>query len=591
METVVETTVENPTLKKENRTKLWLGLTFGLSLCLFSMCMLGGSLVLWQRLDDDPGIGKATAFDRLPQSQPEDPVLPTAPPLINPTPFLEPTPAPPTPAQQTEPIIAVCPEVAPINDTAILTPTFSPISFAPRQDDRGWPREPALQFTTTTTQVLATFGYAGMRNGMNWERVWLFGDEELSRGSGVWDAGARGKLTVQAVLEQGGFAPGLYKLEIYVAGQLFSEGSFLVVSEEPPHQRPVEVAYTTWEGDRRQINLLNLAANETELLLEAAHNPAWSADGRGLLFYGERGIVEGTPGLWVFNTDQGRSYQINEELSYESLAWSPHRTYVASTQSVEGGTRLVLWDINQNQVFPGPPGADPAWSPDGLRVAYRSCDETGWHISTLQVIGSNFDLSSLQHLTNGDDSQPAWSWDGQRIAFVRQEGDNRDIYTVRADGSNLVRLTDQPGADVSPAWTPDHRLIFRSLRAGQWGLYLMNADGSGERKLVATDDPPEWQPDRPAVSPDVRVADPPPPEPQLQIPAGHGLLAISNRANNDEMTFTIDNVEHKIGPFQVRFLPLRPGRYTWTASWPGKTSRTGFADIGLGQVAYPVVER
>jgi TolB protein len=430
-----------------------------------------------------------------------------------------------------------------------------------------------------------------MRDGVTWERVWLFGDEELSRVSGIWDAGPNGKLTVRAVLSQGGFAPGLYNLNIYVAGQPLSEGTFLVVKEDTPTQRPVQVAYTTWDGQRHHLNLLDLATNQTELLAESAHSPAWSADAKGLLFYGESGIENGTPGLWVFNTGQQKSYQINEEISFQSLAWSPHRSYVASTRAEGDGMRLVLWDINHNQAFDGPPGTDPAWSPEGLRLAYRSCDETGWHINTIQVISSTFDSRSVTHLTSGDDSQPAWSWDGQWLAFVRREGNNQDIYTVRADGSNLTRLTDHPAADVSPAWTPDHRLIFRSLRDGQWSLYTMNADGSDERQLLNTNSPPEWQPDRLAVSTDALVGEPPPPQPQIQIPAGHGLLAVSNRENNDEMTFTIDNIEHKIGPYQLRLLPLRPGHYTWTASWPGKNSRTGIADIGLGQVAYPVVER
>jgi hypothetical protein len=440
---------------------------------------------------------------------------------------------------------------------------------------------------------MATFSYVGMNNGLTWERVWLFGDEELSRGSGVWDAGPSGKLTVQAVLSEGGFAPGLYKLEIYVEGQLLSQGTFLVVNNETPTQRPVKVAYTTWDGDakRHQLNLLDLVTNQTERLVESAHSPAWSADAKGLLFYGESGIEDGRPGLWVFNTGQQKSYQLNEETSFQSLAWSPHRTYVASTRTEGPGTRLVLWDINQNLAFDGPPGADPAWSPEGLRLAYRSCDDEGWHISMIQIIGSNFDTGSLQHLTSGDDSQPAWSWDGQWIAFVRREGNNQDIYTVHADGSDLTRLTDHPAADISPAWTPDARLVFRSLRDGQWDIYTMNADGSGQRHLVSTASPPEWQPDRLAVSTDVLVGEPPSPRPQIQIPAGHGLLAVSNQANNDEMTFTIDNVEHKIGPYQVRTLPLKPGHYTWTASWPGKISRTGIASIALGQVAYPVVER
>jgi dipeptidyl aminopeptidase/acylaminoacyl peptidase len=245
--------------------------------------------------------------------------------------------------------------------------------------------------------------------------------------------------------------------------------------------------------------------------------------------------------------------------------------------------------LNQNQAFDGPAGEEPAWAPEGQRLAYRGCDEEAWHINTIQVIGPNFDLSSIHRLTTGHDSQPAWAWDGQRIAFVRREADNQDIYTIRADGSHLVRLTDHPAADVSPAWTPDHRLVFRSLRDGEWGLYVMNADGSGVRHLIRTPAPTDRQPDRLAVSTDVLVAEPP--KPQIQIPAGNGLLAISNRKNNDEMTFTIDNVEHKIGPYQVRLLPLKPGHYTWTASWPGKHSRNGIADIVLGQVAYPVVEQ
>jgi hypothetical protein len=194
----------------------------------------------------------------------------------------------------------------------------------------------------------------------------------------------------------------------------------------------------------------------------------------------------------------------------------------------------------------------------------------------------------------GDDSQPAWSIDGQQIAFVRREGGNQDIYTVAADGSNLKRLTDDPAIDTSPAWAPDNHLLFRSLRAGQWGIYSMNADGSDRRLLLEIDAETSWQPDRLSVSSAVELVEPTPtPEPgsKVQIPPGQGILVISNQRNNDEMTFTIDNVEHKISPYRVKMLPLRPGHYTWTASWPGKTSRTGIADITVGRVSYPVVER
>jgi hypothetical protein len=140
---------------------------------------------------------------------------------------------------------------------------------------------------------------------------------------------------------------------------------------------------------------------------------------------------------------------------------------------------------------------------------------------------------------------------------------------------------------MSPRPTPDHHPVpFLAKRA----VRALRTDGSDQHQLVSTLLKPigglsVWP------SAQYLVAPPESFKPQPQIPAGHGLLAISNQKNNDEMTFTIDNKEHKIRPYQVWMLPLKPGHYTWTASWPGKNSRTGIADISLGQVAYPVVER
>ncbi len=580
----------NPIWQKANQPKIWLLFLAGvMTLCSLALCAVSGGLLMWQR-QSSPGDNSEVTLATVEQNQLDSSSTPRPTPTVRPSPVaksrlgLSSMPLPVEP----EPVI-VCPEASLITATLSLSPTLSPISFATRQDDDGWPLDPAVQFVTSVDRVLATFTYTGMRDGSNWERVWLLGDEELSRGSGLWDAGPSGKLTIQAALEEGGFKPGEYKLEIYGEGQLLAEGKFLVVDQET--ERPIQVAYTSWDGEQHQLNLLDLATNQSELLLESARSPAWSSHAKGLLFFSDTGLAEGAPGLWVYNKETGESAQISEEISFQSIVWSPHHAHVASTLTEEDGSRLVLWDITENQVFNGPAGADPAWSPDGLRLAYRHCDEEGWGLSVVPVVGDHFDLASRQSLTSGDDSQPAWSWDGQRLAFVRQEDDNQEIYTIGVDGSDLTRLTDNAAAEVSPAWTPDGRLVFRSFRDGQWGLYLINADGSGERQLVSDDSPPEWQPDRLAVSTNVLVSEPPPPKPQIQIPAGHGLLIVSNQANNDEMTFTIDNVEHKIGPYQTRSLPLRPGRYTFTASWPAKHSRTGFAEIVAGQVAYPVVER
>ena len=57
-----------------------------------------------------------------------------------------------------------------------------------------------------------------------------------------------------------------------------------------------------------------------------------------------------------------------------------------------------------------------------------------------------------------EDLLPAWSPDGRSIAFVSERDGNREIYIMRADGSSQIRLTDNPGDDMYPAWRPETTL-------------------------------------------------------------------------------------------------------------------------------------
>jgi Tol biopolymer transport system component len=64
-------------------------------------------------------------------------------------------------------------------------------------------------------------------------------------------------------------------------------------------------------------------------------------------------------------------------------------------------------------------------------------------------------------------------------------GGNYQIHLINADGSGEIRLTDNPGPDISvgalfPSWSPDgKRITFTSGRDGSgWKMYAMNADGS-----------------------------------------------------------------------------------------------------------------
>lgn len=81
---------------------------------------------------------------------------------------------------------------------------------------------------------------------------------------------------------------------------------------------------------------------------------------------------------------------------------------------------------------------------------------------------------------------PEWSSDGKQIAFTSDRDGDPEIYVMDADGSNQRRLTNAPGRDAHPFFSRDaQRILFQSPRGdGHTNLYIMNADGSDQRPLT-----------------------------------------------------------------------------------------------------------
>ena len=113
----------------------------------------------------------------------------------------------------------------------------------------------------------------------------------------------------------------------------------------------------------------------------------------------------------------------------------------------------------------------------------------------------NTDGTGITPITNsrGDDRDPAWSPDGTKIAFSSKRDGNSEIYIMNADGSNQVRLTDSPGEDLYPTWSPDgNKIIFTSDRDSNNEIYAIDTDGSDPTRLTfndTEDDYPDWSPD------------------------------------------------------------------------------------------------
>lgn len=111
--------------------------------------------------------------------------------------------------------------------------------------------------------------------------------------------------------------------------------------------------------------------------------------------------------------------------------------------------------------------------------------------------------AALRRITEdpGAEGSGAWSPDGARIAFASTRDGNQELYVVHPDGTGWQRLTNTPEvSEDGPVWTPDGRSIVYHAqpRGGRAQIWIMDADGGNPRPLTSGD-ATNFQP---AVSPD-----------------------------------------------------------------------------------------
>ena len=202
----------------------------------------------------------------------------------------------------------------------------------------------------------------------------------------------------------------------------------------------------------------------------AAHfeAPNWSRDGKFLVFNQEGTLRRldlngGEPtviltGAQVHcNNDHGISpdgkwLAISDQTTDDKKS----RVYVVP---IEGGTpRLIT---------PNGPSYWHGWSPDGRTLAFTG--QRGGPIEVFPVPGSNAPIQKL-------------------------DTSNFDIYSIPFTGGAEARLTNAPGLDDGPEYSPDGAYIyFNSERTGHMQIWRMKADGSGQEQ-VTFDDSNDWFP-------------------------------------------------------------------------------------------------
>jgi dipeptidyl aminopeptidase/acylaminoacyl peptidase len=205
----------------------------------------------------------------------------------------------------------------------------------------------------------------------------------------------------------------------------------------------------------------------------ASSHPRWSPDGKFLAFISARGEPNddddsGKKQVWLLNREGGEAQKLTDTIQdAQSFAWSPSSDRLVLLLQDPSAAEIEAAHDKANDVKAKP--KPRPWVID--RLHFKE-DELGYldrrrtHLYVFNIA----DHKQTQ-ITSGDydDSDPAWSPDGSKIAFASNrtgEPDlnyNTDIWTVDADntdqGKSLVHVTTGPGSEAAPAWSPDGKWI------------------------------------------------------------------------------------------------------------------------------------
>jgi TolB protein len=167
-------------------------------------------------------------------------------------------------------------------------------------------------------------------------------------------------------------------------------------------------------------------------------SPAWSPDGKEILFVSNRGHIYGTGGFWRMKAEPGAEAR---EIHYEETAWK----------------------------------ARPDFSPDGKRIVYASYLGQQWH--QLWVLPSQGGDAFPLSYGDFDNVAPRWSPDGRRIAFISNRGGNISLWTQEVPGGAQTQLVPREKHYLKPVGRLSIAVLDQAGHSVAARFFLVGEDG------------------------------------------------------------------------------------------------------------------
>lgn len=277
------------------------------------------------------------------------------------------------------------------------------------------------------------------------------------------------------------------------------------------------IVYEAKTGDVTNVYTIDPQSGASRQITHGASfdgNPAWSPDRKRILF-SSRQDGEAKNDLYMTDADGGNVSRLTNtpDAGEWSAKFSQDGTQIAYVGEASDGWSVWLMraDGSEQRRIAGPyPFAEfPAWAPGGRDLYFAAIMPTPPGAqSHIYSVDMTTGAVRTRIDTGGTDACPHFSRDGKRLTYAAaraggeyDSGSNLDLFAhdLSSDdttGAHDVALTNDPARDDYANPSPDDKqMVFLSDRGGSTELYLMDADGSNQRRLTNTPDVRENVPD------------------------------------------------------------------------------------------------
>ena len=209
-------------------------------------------------------------------------------------------------------------------------------------------------------------------------------------------------------------------------------------------------------------------------------------------------LRDGNPEIYVMDADGGNQENLTNHPAYDAEpAWSPDGTKIAFVSGRDGGpSQIHVMDADGKNVIRLTEGrgrkGDPDWSPDGGKIAFSFND---WedHIDVMDADGRN------REKLEDEAKYPSWSPDGKQIAFVSFRDGLGEIYVIGVGGQGRKRVTHDLESKFNPSFSPNgRRIAYYAWQEGFYHIYVVGADSRNRVRLTHNEEHhwgPAWSPD------------------------------------------------------------------------------------------------